>query len=103
MQKREVSNEEKHTLVAESIELIQDKYTELCFKHDGCRVLQALMKHGNRPQRELVVSKISAQYLHLMQNKYSHYLASKAYHYAPTEELKANFRSMVNSQIVKLL
>jgi hypothetical protein len=30
-------------------------------------------------------------------------LASKAYQYAPTEEQKARFRSLVNSQIVKLL
>jgi len=59
MKKREVPNEEKHRLVAECIELIGDKYTELCFKHDGCRVLQALIKHGNRPQRIEVVDKIS--------------------------------------------
>jgi len=39
MKKREVSNEEKHTLVTECIELIGDKYKELCYKHDGCRVL----------------------------------------------------------------
>ncbi len=30
-------------------------------------------------------------------------MASKAYQYAPTEEQKARFRSLVNSQIVKLL
>ena len=30
-------------------------------------------------------------------------MASKAYQYAPTEEQKAMFRSLVNSQIVKLL
>ena len=49
IKKKELGNEEKHTLVAESIEMIGDKYTELCFKHDGCRVLQALIKYGNRP------------------------------------------------------
>ena len=97
MKKREVSNEEKHTLVTECIELIGDKYKELCYKHDGCRVLQALIKHGNRPQRELIVGNISEMYLHLMQNKYSHYLASKAYHFAPSEEQKAKFRGMINS------
>ena len=49
IKKKELGNEEKHTLVAECIEMIGDKYTELCFKHDGCRVLQALIKYGNRP------------------------------------------------------
>ena len=49
IKKKELGNEEKHTLVAECIEMIGDKYNELCFKHDGCRVLQALIKYGNRP------------------------------------------------------
>ena len=44
-----MSGEEKHTLVQECMDMIGDKYTELCFKHDGCRVLQALVKFGNRP------------------------------------------------------
>ena len=39
IKKKELGNEEKHTLVAECIEMIGDKYNELCFKHDGCRVL----------------------------------------------------------------
>lgn len=49
MKKRELANAEKHVLVAECIKLIGEKYTELCYKHDGCRVLQALLKYGNRP------------------------------------------------------
>lgn len=103
MKKREVNNEEKHKLVEECIALVKDKYHELCYKHDGCRVIQAMIKYGNRPQRELVVKNIENEFLHLMTQKYSHYLASKAYQYAPTDEQKARFRALVNSQIVKLL
>jgi hypothetical protein len=39
MKKKEVTNAEKHELVQESIKLIGEKYHELCYKHDGCRVL----------------------------------------------------------------
>ena len=39
MKKREVKNDEKHKLVDECITLIGDKYKELCYKHDGCRVI----------------------------------------------------------------
>jgi len=83
MKKKDISNDEKHTLVDESIKHIGEKYAELCFKHDGCRLLQALIKYGNKPQRELVCNKIKEHYLHLMTSKYSHYLASKMYYFAP--------------------
>jgi hypothetical protein len=97
MKKREVKNDEKHKLVEECITLIGDKYKELCYKHDGCRVIQAMIKYGNRPQREQIVKAIEEQYLHLMTQKYSHHLAAKAYQYTPTDEQKARFRSLVNS------
>ena len=58
IKKREMGNAEKHVLIDECIESIGDKYTELCFKHDGCRVLQALIKYGNKPQRILVIDKL---------------------------------------------
>lgn len=83
MKKKDIPNEEKHALIEESIKLIGEKYSELCFKHDGCRLLQALIKYGNKPQRTLVCNKIKEHYLHLMTSKYSHYLATKMYYFAP--------------------
>jgi pumilio family protein 6 len=65
------------------MEMIGDKYNELCYKHDGCRVLQSLVKFGNRPQRAEVCDKLKENYIVLMQQKYSHYLASKVYSFAP--------------------
>jgi len=39
MKKKEMSGEEKHAVVQECIDAIGEKYPELCYKHDGCRVL----------------------------------------------------------------
>jgi len=103
MKKKEIPNAEKHKLVDECIEAIGEKYQELCFKHDGCRVLQSLVKYGNRPQRELVCEKLKEHYLHLTSTKYSHYLASKAFHFAPLPEQKAFFRNVVNQNMSKLI
>jgi hypothetical protein len=36
---QKLPKEEKAALVQESIDLIGDKFKELCFKHDGCRIL----------------------------------------------------------------
>ena len=57
---------DKKALIDESIELIGDKFKELCFKHDGCRILQALLKYGHKEQRHLVIEKIKDQYMHLL-------------------------------------
>ena len=39
MKKKEMTGEEKHVIVQECIDAIGEKYNELCYKHDGCRVL----------------------------------------------------------------
>lgn len=62
-----------------------------------------MLKYGNRVQRSLVVDKIKEHYLHLMTNKYSHYLASKAYYYAPEPEQKLFFRQLVTKEINKYI
>ena len=38
-----------------------------------------------------------------MQQKYSHYLASKLYHYAPLDTQKESFRKLISSQMNKLV
>ena len=36
----------KQVIVQESIDAIGKSFPELIFKHDGCRIVQALIKHG---------------------------------------------------------
>ena len=61
------------------------------------------MKFGNKPQRILVTDKLKDQYVTLMQQKYSHYLASKLYHYAPLDSQKEYFRKLIATQMNKLV
>jgi len=103
MKKKEIPNEEKHKIVDESIKHINEKYVDLLYKHDGCRLLQALLKYGNRPQRILVTDKIKEHFIMMMTSKYTHYLASKLYHFAPLDEQKEYLRKEVASQIQKLI
>ncbi|CDW78334.1 pumilio domain-containing protein kiaa0020 homolog [Stylonychia lemnae] len=94
---------EKCELVKECIELIGLKFEELLYKHDGCRILQALLKYGNKEQKTKVVESIKPHYLHVMSQKYSHYLASKAYLHAPMPEQKQYFRTTVTTEINKYI
>jgi hypothetical protein len=89
--------------VDEAVKQIDNKYQDLLFKHDGCRLLQALLKYGNKPQRVLVTDKIKEHFLSMMTSKYAHYLASKLYYYAPEPAQKEFLRKEVQSQIQKLI
>ena len=100
MKKKELQ-ENKQQLVQECMDLIatseesktEDKYEQLVFKHDGCRILQAMIKHGSMQQKTTVITYIKQHFLQLMQQKYSYHLAMKAYYYAPTQALKKYFHS----------
>ena len=99
----EGSDEKKSQLVGECIETIQDKFKDLIYKHDGCRIIQALIKHGSSSQKSHVLNNIKEHMVELMQQKYSKHLAQKAYFYAPTQELKKEIRNQVNQGIGKLI
>ncbi len=62
-----------------------------------------MLKYGNKPQRSKVIESIKEHYLHLMTNKYSHYLASKAYYFAPEPKQKLFFRQLVTKDIHKYI
>jgi len=85
MKKRDLVDtaENKQVLVKECIEMIKDKFSELIYKHDGCRIIQAMIKHGSMDQKSFIIDQIKAYTVQLMSQKYSNHLAQKAYYYAP--------------------
>mmetsp|Transcript_8408 Transcript_8408/g.14064 ORF Transcript_8408/g.14064 Transcript_8408/m.14064 type:complete len:252 (+) Transcript_8408:112-867(+) len=97
------SEENKHSLVQESIDIIGDKFKDLIYKHDGCRIVQALIKHGNVKQKTHVLEQIKEHMVTLISQKYSKHLAQKAYFYAPTPQLKKFILTQINQQINKLI
>jgi hypothetical protein len=62
----EGSDEKKSNLVKECIDTIGDKFKDLIFKHDGCRILQALIKHGSSSQKSHVIENIKEHIVELM-------------------------------------
>jgi hypothetical protein len=84
---------DKHILVEDCIKLIGEKYMEVCLKHDGSRILQALIKFGHREHRMTIIEALKDKYVELASGNYAHYLASKMYYYAPTTEQKTFLRA----------
>lgn len=72
-------------------------------KHDGCRILQAVIKYGTKEQKLKIITDLKDKFSSLMTQKYAHYLASKMYLHAPTAELKQFFRLEINKDITKLI
>jgi len=85
MKKRDLEEgaENKQALVKECIAMIKDKFSELIYKHDGCRIIQAMIKHGSMDQKSFIIDQIKGDIVQLMSQKYSNHLAQKAYYYAP--------------------
>ena len=95
--------EHKPSLVKECMELIGDKYSDLVYKHDGCRILQAMIKHGSCSQKSKILHSIKEYMTHMISAKYSYHLAKKAFFYAPNEELKADLRKEICTKIGKYI
>lgn len=93
----------KQELVKECMDLIKDDYSGMIYKHDGCRILQQMIKHGSFSQKETIIEAIKPFFTQLMQQKYSYHLACRAYYYAPTKALKNYFHGQINSGIGKLV
>jgi hypothetical protein len=51
MKKADIGLENKQELVKENLELINHKFEDLIYKHDGCRIVQQMIKHGSKEQK----------------------------------------------------
>lgn len=83
MKKKDMGMDNKQDIVSDSLKLIDNKWEDLIFKHDGCRIVQQLIKHGSKKQKEAIIDKIKPHIAKLMSQKYSNHLAQKAYYYSP--------------------
>jgi pumilio family protein 6 len=88
MQKQKVNGKElnKPDIVKKIIHLINGNYSELCFKHDGCRVLQGSIKYGDKKQRYEIIQNLIPHVYSLISKKYSIYLALKMVKYAENKQ-----------------
>ena len=93
MKKKDIGMDNKQDIVKEAIDLINHKFEDLIFKHDGCRIVQQLIKHGSMKQKEAIIDEIKPYAIRMMTQKYSNHLAQKAFYYSPSANQKAYFRN----------
>lgn len=103
MKKADIGLENKVDIIKECTELINHKYEDLIYKHDGCRIVQQMIKHGSKDQKAKIIDEIKPYCLKMMESKYSNHLVQKAYYYSPNLEQKKYFRKQINGSISKLI
>lgn len=103
MKKADIGMDNKVDIVQQCIDLINHKYEDLIFKHDGCRIVQQMIKHGSKDQKARIIDEIKPYALKMIQMKYSNHLLQKAFYYSPNLELKKYFIKQINGQISKLI
>jgi len=83
MKKADIGMENKQDIVKESMEMINGKWEDLIYKHDGCRIVQQMIKHGSKDQKFRIIEAIKPYCLKMMESKYSNHLVQKAFYYSP--------------------
>lgn len=74
MKKADIGMDNKVDIINNCMELINHKYEDLIFKHDGCRIVQQMIKHGSKTQKDKIIDEIKPFVLKMIQSKYSNHL-----------------------------
>ena len=76
----------KHEIITKMLKIVGTNITNFCYKHDGSRMLQACIKHGNKEQRANIYNSLKDIYYDLILKNYSIYLASKIFRFSENKE-----------------
>ncbi len=103
MQKETKKKINKIDIVNKVIKMINGNYSEFCYKHDGCRILQGSIKYGNRNQRKELIKNLKQFMYDLVIKKYSIFLAIKIYKFSEKQEREDIIKETILPNFNKLL
>lgn len=83
------------------MDIIDGEFKEFSKKHDGSRVLQALLKYGSANQREVVIKALKSEFVAMMNEKYSHHICLKILKFCPNQ-CKGDRREMIVQVLDKM-
>ena len=68
---KNITTSERQKHIKDLMSLIRGKVKDIVFKHDASRVVQTVVKHGSRKEREEIAAELKGNYKELAQNRYS--------------------------------
>ncbi|CDZ96435.1 Puf family RNA-binding protein [Phaffia rhodozyma] len=81
--KEGVSKKEREETLKELMTLLEGRLGAVVGKHDGGRVVQSIVKHGGKADREKVALELKGKFVELVQAKYSKFLVLKLIRLCP--------------------
>lgn len=93
----------KADLVKKVMQMIDNNFTEYCFKPDGCRVLQGCIKYGDKNQRREIIKSLKSQFYEMIIKKYAIYLAIKMFKYSDNKHKEELISESIIPNFSKLI
>lgn len=102
-QKQGQKETNKADIVKRIMKAVNENYGEICFKHDGCRVLQGCIKYGDKKQRHEIIKHLIPHIYDLITKKYSIYLAIKIFKFAEHSQREEILNKCIYPNFSKLM
>lgn len=93
----------KIDIINKVLKQIDGNFSEVCFKHDGCRVLQGSLKYGSNDQRKTIINKLMPLLYDIINGKYSIFLSQKIFKYATNEQKNEIMKTVLIPNYRKIL
>ncbi|KAH9074128.1 ARM repeat-containing protein [Lactarius deliciosus] len=94
---KSISKEKRASHIASLVEIVRGKIQDIVFKHDASRIVQTIVKRGDRRQRSEVASELQGRFKELVEDRYSKFLVLRLARHCPSHRLPMimEFRSHV--------
>ncbi|KAI6038567.1 armadillo-type protein [Pisolithus marmoratus] len=88
---------ERQQHVRNLMKIVEGKVKDIVLKHDASRIIQTIVKHGGRKERDQIASELKGHFKQLVQGKYSKFLVSKLIRHctARRESILSEFQGCV--------
>ncbi|KAH8987788.1 ARM repeat-containing protein [Lactarius akahatsu] len=92
-----LARQKRASHIASLVEIVRGKIQDIVFKHDASRIVQTIVKRGDRRQRSEVASELQGCFKKLAEDRYSKFLVLRLARHCPSHRLPMimEFRSHV--------
>lgn len=93
------NKEQRVELVDNCLKIIGKDQRKYAFKHDGCRILQCMLKRGSMEQKKTIIGSMIDIFAELLTYKYSYHLAYRMVEYCDDEGQKEELLKIMMNKL----
>ncbi len=93
------NREQKTELIDNCLKIIGKDQRKYAFKHDGCRIMQSMLKHGTVEQKKTIIGSMIDIFAELVMYKYSYHLAYRMVEYCDDDTQKEELLKIIMNKV----